>query len=101
MHAGHLAFALNAKTGDAFCIYLGKTLKPQSSFQVSSKMDPSQFRGAFPGTLVRTINDQMAYVPHPLPPELDSSRLLVPLADAINAIGELRGAARRLANPNI
>lgn len=64
-------------------------------------MDATQFTENAAGTLVPTIQNQLAFVPASLPPQLDRSKLLSPLADAINAIGELRGAARRVANPNI
>lgn len=64
-------------------------------------MDLSKFTSEAPGTLVPTIQGQMAFVPHPLPPKLDHGSLLVPLVDTVNLIGELRGAARRIANPNI
>jgi Fic family protein len=49
--------------------------------------------------LVRTLENAWAFVPAPLPPELDLARLALPLATASVAIGELKGAARRLQNP--
>ncbi|MEP9370910.1 Fic family protein [Mesorhizobium sp. KR1-2] len=41
----------------------------------------------------------MAFAPNPLPPEIDYSTLALPLAEAMQAIGELNGAGRGLANP--
>ncbi|MER9299480.1 Fic family protein [Mesorhizobium sp. M0621] len=49
--------------------------------------------------MVPTIAGQMAFVPNPLPPEIDYSALALPLAEAMKAIGELNGAGRGLANP--
>lgn len=49
--------------------------------------------------LVSIGDDGWAFVPPDLPPQLDISQLTIPLANASNAIGELKGAARRLQNP--
>lgn len=53
------------------------------------------------GTLVPTLFGKHAFVPAPLPPAIDTSAITFQLADAMSAIGELRGACRRLQNPNI
>lgn len=53
------------------------------------------------GRLVPTVFDARAFVPNPLPPEIDLGPLALVLGDARGAIGELRGACRRLRNPYI
>ncbi len=53
------------------------------------------------GKLVQTIKGQTAFVPNPLPPTIDKSRLIDTMLTASNATGELAGAARRLINPKI
>lgn len=62
-------------------------------------MDAAQFDVAQQKQLIRTLDGAWAFVPAPLPPILDHSRLTEPLAAAAVAIGELKGAARRLQNP--
>jgi Fic family protein len=63
-------------------------------------MDIGQF--SMPaGKLVPTHAAHMAYKPHPLPPVLDLRDLIHPLGEAIQLIGELKGAARRIENPYI
>lgn len=64
-------------------------------------MDASDFSAASPGTLVPTINRQSAFVPAPLPPTIDLGAIAIGLAEAMQAIGELKGACRRLQNPYI
>lgn len=64
-------------------------------------MNPADFTDPTTGTLVRTIEGQFAFVPAPLPPKLDMMPLLIPMANAVQAIGELKGACRRLQNPYI
>ena len=49
--------------------------------------------------LAATIDGSLAFIPPPLPPNLDLGDLALSLAAASNAIGELKGAARRLQNP--
>jgi Fic family protein len=53
------------------------------------------------GHLVSTIERQLAFVPAPLPPRINMANIALPLAGAMQAIGELRGASRRLSNPYI
>jgi len=62
-------------------------------------MNPQDFLDSPSGRLVPTISSQMAFVPNPLPPEIDYSTLALPLAEAMQALGELNGAGRGLANP--
>lgn len=59
------------------------------------------FGASSTGRLVDTPYGVSAFVPDPLPPELDIAALTLPLANAMQALGELKGAARRLANPYI
>ena len=47
---------------------------------------------------MQTIGGALAFVPHPLPPDLDQARLLPVLAEAAESIGELRGIGRTLPN---
>lgn len=51
------------------------------------------------GRLISTIENAQAFVPNPLPPDLDLAKIALPLANAKLAVGELRGASRQLANP--
>jgi Fic family protein len=64
-------------------------------------MDPRDFTDPSTGRLVPTIEKQWAFVPAPLPPKFDLGTLALPLAEAMQATGELRGACRRLPNPYI
>jgi Fic family protein len=64
-------------------------------------MRESDFTTAAPGELVPTIAQQLAFVPAPLPPRIDLTEIAIPMADAMAAIGELKGACRRLTNPYI
>lgn len=61
-------------------------------------MKYADFRNTPSGRLVSTIYGERAFVPNPLPPELDLSRIAFSLSDAMASIGELRGACRRLQN---
>jgi Fic family protein len=61
----------------------------------------SDFEGSPSGWLVPTVFNAQAYVPNPLPPKLDLAAVALVLADAMVAIGELRGACRRLVNPYV
>lgn len=53
------------------------------------------------GNFVPTLDGVMAFNPAPLPPVLDPAAISEPLGDARAALGELRGACRRLQNPMI
>lgn len=61
----------------------------------------SDFENSSSGKLVATVYGEKAFVPNPLPPDLDLSKITLELAGAMAAIGELRGACRRLRNPYI
>ena len=58
----------------------------------------SDFEESPSGRLVPTLYGERAFVPNPLPPEINLGNLAIELGDAMAAIGELRGACRRLAN---
>ncbi len=64
-------------------------------------MDCEKFSEAMTGHLVPTPYDVQAFVPNALPPSLDMAELAMPLAEAMQAVGELSGASRRLLNPYI
>lgn len=53
------------------------------------------------GRLVPTLFGQHAFVPAPLPPIFDYAAITMQLAEAMIALGELKGACRRLQNPDI
>ncbi|MEX0344896.1 MAG: Fic family protein [Rhizobiaceae bacterium] len=62
-------------------------------------MNKADFSDSPTGTLVPTISNQWAFVPNPLPPEIEYAAIAVPLAQAMQAIGELNAAGRSLSNP--
>jgi Fic family protein len=63
-------------------------------------MDKQGFDAASAGRLVPTVGNRKAFVPHPLPPAgLDLNALAMPIAQASQAIGELKGIGRGVANP--
>lgn len=64
-------------------------------------MKVADFTAAAPGRLVPTIQGQHAFVPADLPPNIDMNGIAVTMGDAMQAIGELKGACRRLTNPFI
>lgn len=64
-------------------------------------MDLTKFGVDKTGDLVQTPFGVKAFIPDDLPPDLDLARLIVPLQTARDAIAELRGASRRLSNPQI
>ncbi|HEY6139931.1 MAG TPA: Fic family protein [Thermoanaerobaculia bacterium] len=65
-------------------------------------MDPSTFVAPAAGRLVTTVGGAAAFVPSPLPPELEHSwRLSNALARAQGSVGHLRGIGRVLPNPHL
>lgn len=64
-------------------------------------MNLSDFTEDAPGRFVPTINDAKAFVPAPLPPRIDMNEVAETMAEAVLAVGELKGACRRLRDPSI
>jgi cell filamentation protein, protein adenylyltransferase len=65
-------------------------------------MDPTTFIAPAAGRLVTTVGGAAAFVPSPLPPELEHSwSLSGALARAQGAVGHLRGIGRVLPNPHL
>lgn len=62
-------------------------------------MDPYSFTSPSAGRLVPTIEGQQAFVPAPLPPQLDTKRCQQILSEADQKLGELRGIGAYLHNP--
>jgi Fic family protein len=63
-------------------------------------MEKNGFGATATGRLVPTIGGRKAFVPNPLPPiPLDLNPVAAQLAAASQAIGELRGIGRSMANP--
>ena len=66
-------------------------------------MNPDEFRESSAGRMVRSMDGgYWAFVPHPLPPQLDwGPQLATALSDADRALGELAGVGRSIANPQL
>jgi len=64
-------------------------------------MQRSDFVAPETGTLIPTIQNQYAFVPAPLPPNLDLGEIAMCVGEALQKLGELKGACRRLTNPYI
>lgn len=64
-------------------------------------MNPEEFRNSPSGRITPTISGQWAFVPDPLPPDLNFAAIAMPLAAAMQAVGELNAAGRSLANPSL
>lgn len=63
-------------------------------------MDRNGFADRAAGRLVPTIGGRRAFVPNPLPPSrIDVARFLPELTRAAQAVGELKGIGRTVANP--
>lgn len=62
-------------------------------------MDRNGFTPACSGQLVPTIGGRKAFVPDPLPPDLDLNPVLPALSRATQAVGELKGIGRTIPNP--
>jgi hypothetical protein len=60
-------------------------------------MDPKDFRDTTSGRLVKTVENAWAFVPNPLPPEIEyDSKLSLLLSEADISLGDLSGTGRRL-----
>ena len=62
-------------------------------------MRPDDFSSQQSQHLKKTITGSWAFVPPNLPPQIDYGQIALNLAAATGAIGELKGATRRLPNP--
>lgn len=62
-------------------------------------MDEREFRDSASGRVVRTPQGYPAFVPNPLPPELELGNLVGEIADASLAVGQLAGLGEMLPNP--
>ena len=65
-------------------------------------MNPNEFTKDSPGRLVLTPERVHAFIPNPLPTELELSPLIIKLlGEADRALGQLNGIAQSLPNPNL
>ncbi|MBX3570436.1 MAG: Fic family protein [Rhizobiaceae bacterium] len=64
-------------------------------------MDYALFDVKSPGTLKPTIQDALAFVPNPLPPEINFSDLFQLYGEAMAGIGTLNAKLAQLKNPNL
>lgn len=65
-------------------------------------MEQHGFGAASTGRLVPIFGKRQAFVPHPLPPaHLDLNPLAIQIAEASQAIGELKGIGRTVPNPSL
>lgn len=65
-------------------------------------MNPAKFRKDAAGNLVKIGEEQWAFVPNPLPPQLEITwELAERISDADRALGELAGVGRTIPNPHL
>jgi len=64
-------------------------------------MDNSLFGAQSPGSLVPTIQGAKAFVPNPLPPDIDLSALFSEYGEAMSGIGMLNAKITQLRNPQL
>lgn len=65
-------------------------------------MRPEEFSAEAPGRVIRSVLGHWTFVPDPLPPVLHPDLgLMTQLSAADQALGELAGAGRRMANPHL
>jgi Fic family protein len=62
-------------------------------------LDKAAFQRSPAGRLVPTLHGQFGFVPNPLPPVISSDAILNGLVNATQALGELNGVLRTLADP--
>ena len=63
-------------------------------------MNPKDFENSSAGLCIKTLKDYWAFIPHPLPPDINYDKPLIRLlSDADRLLGELSGTGRLLANP--
>ena len=64
-------------------------------------METNRFLDGAPGRLVPIGDGCHAFVPNPLPPELELGALALPMYEAVEALGELKGVGHMLVDPNL
>ena len=65
-------------------------------------MDPQQFANSPAGKVMKTLQGHWAFVPHPLPPQLQfGNRDITLLSEAERALGKLVGVGDTLPNPQL
>lgn len=62
-------------------------------------MHPNDFKASPSGTLIPTVENQWAFIPNSLPPEIDAMSLMEPLQSAALELGNLNGTAKLIKNP--
>ena len=63
-------------------------------------MNPKDFENSSAGLCIKTLKDYWAFIPHPLPPDINYDKPLIRLlSEADRLLGELSGTGRLLANP--
>lgn len=62
-------------------------------------MKSEDFKNSSSGQVVRALDGHPAFVPNPLPPELEIGRIINPLAEAQQQLGALSEVGRSLPNP--
>src|SRR5277367_1787830 len=65
-------------------------------------VDPNSFSASSPGQLTAIPGGHLAFVPAPLPPDIEyEARVVKPLEDATLALGRLQGIGQMLPNPHM
>ena len=64
-------------------------------------MKPNDFASQAAGSIVKTPTGYWAFLPAPLPPDLDLSDLALELSEADARLSELSGSGKRLPNPHL
>lgn len=65
-------------------------------------MEPSDFADQAPGKLVKGLEGYWAFVPDPLPPQLQMNTTTIKKLSAADfALGELQGVGQMLPNPQL
>ncbi|GAG99277.1 unnamed protein product, partial [marine sediment metagenome] len=63
-------------------------------------MNPEDFKESSSGKCIKTLTDYWAYMPNPLPPQINYNKNLVSLlSEGDRLLGELSGIGRLLPNP--
>jgi Fic family protein len=62
-------------------------------------VNPEEFQNSPSGSLVPTIYNQMAFIPHPLPPVVDLNQCGNEVDRASRAMAELKGMSYKVSNP--